>query len=482
MRRAASTWKPTSLFRRSLLLTLVITAALACFAAVVALWAVRGAAETTLRAAIESDVAALKYAHDHAGQAAPIAELSAAIATRMSVSGTAEQTQQIMALLRSDGTAIISNVGSWPDAVMQGPGWYHFDASAFGLNQGPAIVRTAQIDPFFFIVIGRRATSVNALLTRFLPLLVMAVVLLGAFSIWLMRLQEQRFRTRVAGMNRDLSAFSGGNLDRRLTPSSNNDELDALTAQINHAMDELQRLVAGLDNVTRVAAHELKHELSLLARRADRVHGAEHHMFTEALARLRDLVDHVLSLSRIESTPQFSMTHFPLTEVIETSVMLYQDAFEDAKVRTAVSMPAQPVMIFGSRPLIESLIANLLSNALAAAPANTCVSVSLRDSEHSVNLEIQDEGPGVSSLDISELAQQGRRKASAASGPDSMHHGFGLSHVQAVALRHGARLTLRNIDPGLAVRVEFSITPPNPISAAGVAAAQSDHQRAANSS
>ena len=128
---------------------------------------------------------------------------------------------------------------------------------------------------------------------------------------------------------------------------------------------------------------------------------------------------------------------------------LYADTFEDRNIRFELKLPLNDRMeILASAPLLASAITNLLSNAAKFAPEGSAVLLVLAATDRYFTVTVQDEGPGVVTTSIAELAGAGRK-----AGPGS--HGFGLRHVQAVAIRHGARLTLANTTPGLKVTIAF---------------------------
>ena len=107
-------------------------------------------------------------------------------------------------------------------------------------------------------------------------------------------------------------------------------------------------------------------------------------------------------------------------------------------------------MLLCSKPLIESALSNLVSNALKHAPTGSQVTITVEKRDLNIFVSVQDEGPGVSDTDIGELARQGRKMKSGGNG-------FGLPHVQAVAIRHGGKLRLENLNSGLRATLRFKV-------------------------
>ena len=74
--------------------------------------------------------------------------------------------------------------------------------------------------------------------------------------------------------------------------------------------------------------------------------------------------------------------------------------------------------------------------------------VTLAANDRAVLIAVHDAGPGAASDDVAALSAAARR-------PGADGHGFGLRFVQAVAIRHGAQLALRNRAPGFSVTLAF---------------------------
>ncbi len=446
------------MFRRILLFNILITLALALAAGFGAMLAIGDSVKSAIKEDLQSEVAALRSVFDEAEGAAALAAVSSEIGRRVYSSQTAAIPHTVYVLVRADGSTVVGNAGTSQQLVTQHTGWHEIDGDQLDMAPGLMIVRVQPLDGYFSIVVGRRVTSINALVWKFVPLLILTVIVLGAVSTWFMFRLDRQFRKSIAQLNTVFNDVESGVITRRAERISQPKELKQLSQHINSALNELERVIRGLDSVSKVAAHEIKRELLLLKDRlvSHGEIGTSHNLIDSLsieLDRTSLLVDHVLELARIESTPEFLMKRIDLCQIVERAVDLYQDVFEDAHVELIPILPSDACMILGSGPLFDSMVTNLLSNALAASPNESCVSVTLAQKDNQFELTVLDQGPGVSTLDVSELAQQGR----SATRSREEHHGFGLLHVQAITLRHGGYLKLLNKHPGLSI----SITIPN---------------------
>jgi signal transduction histidine kinase len=85
-----------------------------------------------------------------------------------------------------------------------------------------------------------------------------------------------------------------------------------------------------------------------------------------------------------------------VTAVIEQVVALLRRDAERRRVTLRFERPAEPVNALGSEEGMSDVASNLIVNAIEALPngGNICVSLGPRDSR--VNLEVTDDGPGIS--------------------------------------------------------------------------------------
>jgi signal transduction histidine kinase len=90
------------------------------------------------------------------------------------------------------------------------------------------------------------------------------------------------------------------------------------------------------------------------------------------------------------------------------------------------------------------LIANLVDNALRYAPAESAVTVSLRERGDAVELAVVDAGPGIPAEQRERVLQRFQRlEGDATSGS-----GLGLPIAKAIVERHRGAMELREAQPG----------------------------------
>ena len=108
--------------------------------------------------------------------------------------------------------------------------------------------------------------------------------------------------------------------------------------------------------------------------------------------------------------------------------------------------PTRVAMILGQPLLIEELINNLIDNALRYSPENSVVTVRVRGSGDSAELDVEDNGPGIARSEHASVFERFYRVL----GSGVEGSGLGLAIVKEIAEQHQARIDLRETHPGAA--------------------------------
>jgi two-component system OmpR family sensor kinase len=187
---------------------------------------------------------------------------------------------------------------------------------------------------------------------------------------------------------------------------------------------ELFRLGAGHDQV----------DLAVTMRRIE-----------EESARMKDLVDDLLTLARLDQTRPIERTDVDLA-------VLAADACSDAVAiepdrPVTLDAPA-PVVVHGDRDLLRQAIANLVGNALRHTPRGAPIEVRTAFSNGRATVAVRDHGPG---LDDATLAHAFDRFWQADPSRSEEGAGLGLAIVAGIAAEHGGSASAANVDGGGAV-------------------------------
>ena len=291
-----------------------------------------------------------------------------------------------------------------------------------------------------------------------LPMAVMAPLL--ALAVWwlLGRLfvPVDRVRAQVARRQaQDLSSVDEGDLPAEVQP---------LVRELNALFDRVRRAFAAQQDFVADAAHELRSPLAALKLQVQGLrHAGDDATRARAVARLEAgidrasrLVEQLLVLARQEAGGA-PMAAVDLRQVVALALA---DVAPEAQARGIDVGLANPQVgacnVNGVAEELRLLVRNLLDNAIKYGPEGGRVDVDLAHDGATVQLRVQDSGPGIPETERERvLGRFYRSPQSAQKAPGS---GLGLAIVQAVAERHGARLTLQHSERlgGLCVQLVFS--------------------------
>lgn len=257
--------------------------------------------------------------------------------------------------------------------------------------------------------------------------------------------------------------ISAGNLHERLALAGPEDEfkrlgdtLDDLLSRLEAAFEAQRRFVAN-------ASHELRTPLTL-ERTLLQVALADPNASARSLRAtceelLATSIDHARlldSLLTLASSERGLEQREPIDLVQLTKRALRGHSAELERLSLAVSEELAPAATSGDGALIARLVANVIDNALHHNLPGGRIDVRTVTESDQAILSVANSGREIPAdqvsrlLDPFERLQPGRRNAG------DGRHGLGLSIVRAIALAHGATLTLRAQEGGgLAVTVAF---------------------------
>jgi signal transduction histidine kinase len=233
-----------------------------------------------------------------------------------------------------------------------------------------------------------------------------------------------------------------------------------MAGNLNRMLDQIERLMTAMREVTDDVAHDLKTPLSRLRARLERAlaepsAGADQseaiRAAIEEADRLLVTFNALLSIAELESGARREEAEpLDLSEVARAAAELYEPVAEEKGFVLSVLSEAG-VKMRGDRHLLSQALANLLDNALKYAGGGEIELRVFRREGHAL-LEVADHGPGVPEADRQSVLDRFVRLEPSRTTPGN---GLGLSLVRAIARRHGGVVALEDNHPGLRVRLEF---------------------------
>jgi signal transduction histidine kinase len=168
------------------------------------------------------------------------------------------------------------------------------------------------------------------------------------------------------------------------------------------------------------------------------------------VAVLSDLIDDLFELSRIEAGDiSWTMRQVELGGLIDDTVAAMRAPAAERGVRIAADLPPGEVLAEANAEKLQRVLFNLIQNAIRHTPADGSVTVRARPAAGGVEVEVADDGEGISAGDGGRVFEAFYR-GDASRGEDGA--GLGLAISRAIVEAHGGRIWLEDGHPGTRVR------------------------------
>jgi PAS domain S-box-containing protein len=227
-------------------------------------------------------------------------------------------------------------------------------------------------------------------------------------------------------------------------------ERRAAAEELRATADELARSNAELEHFASIAAHDLVEPLhtmhgmaDLLERRyADRL-DADARSFLGVIGdeavRLRALVDGLLAYARAGKR-EVNQRPVPLGDVVEEVVEGLRARIKDSDATVRFDRDALP-SVCADRPLLGSIVQNLVGNALKFGGQHPRVEITAQREDGAWRISVTDDGIGIPSAEQERIFDLFHRlhPRDAYAGT-----GLGLALTQRLVARHGGRIGVRS--------------------------------------
>jgi two-component system sensor histidine kinase KdpD len=143
-----------------------------------------------------------------------------------------------------------------------------------------------------------------------------------------------------------------------------------------------------------------------------------------------------------------------LEEVVGSALRRVARGLATRRVET--DLPADLPLLRVDASLIEQALVNLLENAVKHTPPGASVRLSARRLAEEVEVEVADDGPGLTPGDEQRVFEKFFREPRARGGG----FGLGLAICRAVVEAHGGRIWAENLARGVAFRFTLPLEGP----------------------
>jgi len=233
-------------------------------------------------------------------------------------------------------------------------------------------------------------------------------------------------------------------------------ELAAQKEKIEQQYQQVRHLMEMQNTFMGIAAHDLRSPIASIQNVAELLLTTEIVLQAgekqEFLGDIRDQTQHMLGLlndlldvTRIEAGKlELELIYKQMTELLEDAVRR-NDLLAAKKNTRVVLQTVEPGTVLADPIRIRQVLDNLISNAVKYSPPGSLVTVRAKRGSICWRVEVQDEGPGISSKDRERLFQDFARLSARPTGGEKST-GLGLSIARRVIDAHGGEIGVDSVD------------------------------------
>jgi signal transduction histidine kinase len=377
----------------------------------------------------------------------------------------------IYLLADGEGKRIAGNLNAVPPHMTDEAGWIDFPLETkVGNTTQQRLARAfhADLNGDYDLIVGRDVQELrqfgNIIKRTLFGALGFALVL-GLSGGWL---TSRNFLRRIDAITDASRAIMAGDLASRMPMSNTGDELDRLAHSLNEMLEQIERLMLGMKEVTSNVAHDLKSPLTRMRARVEsalRSNNADEYRAAldntiEESDRLLQTFNALLSIARAESGQSRELLQaLDAHEIIADVAELYGPIVEEEGGTFEVSADTG-LMVLGDRQLLAQTLSNLVDNAMkygvSEADPNVHITITAHAAGPDVVITVSDRGVGIPEADRTRVLERFVRLDDSRSKPGN---GLGLSLVAGVMRLHHGSLILEDNQPGLRAKLTLPLQP-----------------------
>ncbi len=371
----------------------------------------------------------------------------------------------IYLLANADGRRVAGNLEAVPPEAIDDAGWIDFPLDIKVGNEKQrrsARAFHADLAGEYELVVGRDVQELRQFRDIIARTLYWALGFAVVLGLGGGLLTSRNFLRRVDAITDASRKIMGGNLASRMPVSGTSDEMDKLARSLNEMLDQIERLMTGMKEVSSNVAHDLKTPLTRLRARVESaLRSDDKEEFRAALDktieesdRLLQTFNALLSIARAEAGQSRDMLQaIDAHDIVEDVAELYAPIAEEAGGTLTVTV-ATGLNVLADRQLLSQALGNLVDNALkygvtALQPAPS-IAIEGRREGPSVVIMVSDQGLGIASEDRARVVDRFVRLDESRSKEGN---GLGLSLVAGVMKLHDGALILEDNAPGLRAKL-----------------------------
>jgi two-component system, OmpR family, sensor kinase len=245
---------------------------------------------------------------------------------------------------------------------------------------------------------------------------------------------------------------AAGELDARIpVPLNERGETAELAQALNDTFAQLEQSFGELRRFTADASHELRTPITAalaetqVALRKERDASQYREALTatrQNLCQLKDLAEALLDLSQLDAHQTIlGLTDGDVCDLAKQALEELSPAIATADAK--ITFEGQPTPLRCDPVRIRRAITNLVANAIQHSPKGVSIRITTRSCGHQAQIEVADNGPGISSENLPHIFQRFYRGTDARkqSRPGA---GLGLAIVQSIVKLHQGTIEVKS--------------------------------------
>ncbi len=295
--------------------------------------------------------------------------------------------------------------------------------------------------------------------SKYIHILLPSVILLSIIGGYALSKRALRPVSRIVRTAE--SIYDAGDLQKRIHPSGAHDELYEIASVFDEMLDRISAMFEREKRFTQDASHEMRtpvaaimaiSESALADRSQDEMRSALNDI-NERTKTLASLVSRLSLLAKMDSGRYELQTEsVDLAEILSCVAADASERFSNKRLRINVS--GESLFTECDQLLMTRLFMNLTDNACRHSHEDAEIRLSLTENAGTAQIEVADDGPGMTSEQASHVFERFYRADKARSGEGS---GLGLAIAMSIARAHGGDIRVES-EPGHGAR--FTVTIP----------------------
>ncbi|HYZ85660.1 MAG TPA: ATP-binding protein [Bryobacteraceae bacterium] len=271
----------------------------------------------------------------------------------------------------------------------------------------------------------------------------------------------------VADMAAAVERISSANLNERLPVTNRFDEFGRLGETFNSLLNRLEQAFGNQQRFMADASHELRTPLSVALTAAqvtlqnpDRDRGEllqALSVIEEQLRRLKRIVEDMFILAQADAGAyQPSIEPLYLTDIADEALRATRILARSKNIEVRDTRDDDELEFDGDEGLLRQLMLILLDNAVKFTPAGGRVELRLAQAEEGYEIEVADNGPGISESEQQLIFERFYRSDKARSRRDPGNGsgaGLGLAIAKWITGLHGGSISVSSSPGGTTFRV-----------------------------